>query len=159
MRSGQMPCKHVCPSSDMNKADVHDVNSVDAALQKFGIQHVPDFNSPDAPAACTGVLECTMDTKSFRHSTFRAFLPPELTQKRKAQLKIVPTTIATRIEFAGGDHNLRAAGVHFEGRTMRSAPERYYAKARREIILCAGALGSPQILMLRYVTRSSFQLP
>nr|VWO96598.1 Alcohol oxidase [Ganoderma boninense] len=122
---------------------------VDAALQKLGIPHVSDFNSPDAPAACTGVLECTMDTKNFRHSTFRAFLPPELTQKRKAQLKIVPDTIATRIEFAGGgSHNLRAIGVHFEGRTMRSAPDRYYAKAGREIILCAGALGSPQVLML-----------
>ncbi|KAI1795276.1 alcohol oxidase [Ganoderma leucocontextum] len=121
---------------------------VDVALQKLGIPHVPDFNSPDAPAACTGVLECTMDTKSFRHSTFRAFLPPELTQKRKAHLKIVPNTIATRIEFAGGDHNLCAIGVHFEGRTMRSAPDRYYARARREIVLCAGALGSPQILML-----------
>nr|VWO94946.1 Alcohol oxidase [Ganoderma boninense] len=121
---------------------------VDAALQKLGIPHVPDFNSPDAPAACTGVLECTMDTKNFRHSIFRAFLPPELTQKRKAQLKVVPNTIATRIEFAEGDHNLRAIGVHFEGRTMRSAPDRYYAKAGREIILCAGALGSPQVLML-----------
>lgn len=138
-----------CPPQHFDNAKLDVVYSVNVAIQKLGIPHVPDFNSPDSPAACTGVLECTMDTKSFRHSTFRAFLPPELTQKRKAQLKIVPNTVVTRIEFAGRDHNLRATGVHFEGRTMRSAPDRYYAKARREIILCAGALGSPQILMLR----------
>ena len=145
--SEQTPCKWKCIYNSTKRNS--GLCSVDAALQRVGIQHIPDLNSPDAPAACTGVLDCTMDASSFRHSTFRAFLPPELTQRRKSHLKICPNTIVTRIEFTDGAGKLRASGVYFEGRTMKSARNRYYAKARREIILCAGALGSPQILMLR----------
>ena len=119
--------------------------SVERALQKLGIEYVEDFNDPNAPAACTGVCDVIKDAHCYRHSTYRAFLPPALTHARKAHLKICTNTLVTGIELVREGARLRATGVQFESSRKRDARYRYVAKARREIILCAGALGSPQL--------------
>ena len=65
-------------------------------------------------------------------------------------LKICTNTVVCRIELATESSGaLRATGVHIETTDSRKADHRYVAKARREVIVCAGALGSPQVLMLR----------
>ena len=101
------------------------------------------------PAAGTGVMDVAEDTKYHRHSTDRAFLPTKLALERQARLKICTDTIVTRVELATESEEVRAIGVHFEATNSRKAWKRYFAKARREVVLCGGALGSPQILMLR----------
>ena len=110
-----------------------------------------DVNSPDIPAACTAVVDITQDTKFRRHSTYRAFLPPELCYARKERLKICTGTLVTRVEIGQQREAVRATGVHFQTFNPRNACHTYCAKARREVIVCGGALGSPQILMLRRV--------
>ena len=120
------------------------------ALNKAGIDQTADLNSPFAPAACTGSTDHIVDKCSDRDSTYRAFLSPKLTQQRKAHLKICTNTLVTQIALVEKGDVVRATGVHFEANDSRQAVHRYFAQARREIILCAGALASPQILMLRY---------
>ncbi|KAM5541494.1 hypothetical protein V8D89_004684, partial [Ganoderma adspersum] len=71
-----------------------------------------------------------------------------LCQERKARLKICTNALVTRIEFEDSASEVRAVGVHFESSNSAAGGQGYFAKATREIILCAGALVSPQILML-----------
>ena len=127
--------------------------SVHRALQKAGIERHPDLNSPSMPAAGTGTLDVAEDTKYHRHPVDRAFLPAKLAHDRRARLRICADTIVTRVELEaaaeGGD--VRATGVHFEASNARKAWKRYFARARREVVLCGGTLGSPQVLLLRCV--------
>ncbi len=71
-----------------------------------------------------------------RWSTANAFLRPAM---KRPNLTVVTHALATRIAFDGR----RATGVHY-----RRAGVDALAKARREVILCAGAINSPQLLKL-----------
>lgn len=71
-----------------------------------------------------------------RLSSARAFLHPAL---KRANLTVLDETMVRRILFDRG----RAVGLEIEKDGARST-----IAARREIILCAGATNSPQLLML-----------
>ncbi|MES2156326.1 MAG: GMC family oxidoreductase N-terminal domain-containing protein [Pseudomonadota bacterium] len=71
-----------------------------------------------------------------RLSSARAFLHPAL---KRANLTVLDETMVCRILFDRG----RAVGLEIEKDGARST-----IAARREIILCAGATNSPQLLML-----------
>ncbi|GJF09010.1 putative GMC-type oxidoreductase [Mycolicibacterium cyprinidarum] len=71
-----------------------------------------------------------------RWSTADAYLKP--IRKRK-NLTVLTEATATRVVFAGD----RAIGVEFDGKGGRTV-----ATARREVVLCAGAINTPQLLML-----------
>lgn len=71
-----------------------------------------------------------------RQSASKAFLRPAL---GRANLKVLTSTDALRINFDG----LRASGV-----TLRDASGMRGVTARREVILSAGALHSPQLLQV-----------
>ena len=141
----------VSPLRSQGTAFAYAQDSVERAAQTLGIQFVPDINSPDIPAAHTAILDVVVDEKAQRNSTYHAFLPPQLTQERKTRLNICTSTTVCRIELSTESDGLRATGVHLETTNPRKADCRYVAKARREVIVCAGAIGSPQVLMLRYI--------
>jgi choline dehydrogenase-like flavoprotein len=71
-----------------------------------------------------------------RWSTADAYLRPAL---RRPNLRVITNATVTRVVVEDG----RAVGVEYqhEGRTL-------VAKARREVVLCGGAINSPQLLML-----------
>ncbi|WP_066898699.1 GMC family oxidoreductase [Mycolicibacterium houstonense] len=71
-----------------------------------------------------------------RWSTADAYLKPAL---RRRNLSLLTEATATRILFAGN----RAVGVEYDRGGVRDV-----ATARREVILCGGAINSPQLLML-----------
>ncbi|KAI0752883.1 alcohol oxidase [Daedaleopsis nitida] len=121
---------------------------ISRAIARIGIERVADLNAPNIPAACTAALDVVIDEKSQRCSTDRAFLPREVTLERQARLKICPNAIVSRVLLAETGGELRANGIYFEATDKRRAKDTYFATARREVILCAGALGSPQVLML-----------
>ena len=74
--------------------------------------------------------------KGARWSAADAYLKPAL---RRRNLTLHTQAVVTRILFDGS----RAIGVEFE-----QLGQRRVANARREIVLCAGAVNSPQLLML-----------
>ncbi|MEV0296926.1 GMC family oxidoreductase N-terminal domain-containing protein [Nocardia sp. NPDC050710] len=71
-----------------------------------------------------------------RWSTADAYLKPAL---RRRNLSVLPEALATRVLFEG----TRAVGVEY-----RRGGEMATVTARREVVLCGGAINSPQLLML-----------
>ncbi|WP_309083034.1 GMC family oxidoreductase N-terminal domain-containing protein [Chelativorans sp.] len=104
-----------------------------AAAEELGLRISEDFNGPEPE----GVGFYRITTRNgFRCSAADAFLRPALTRRN---LRLRTDALVRRILFSGR----RATGVEYEcaGRILS-------ASARREVILSAGAVGSPQILQL-----------
>jgi choline dehydrogenase len=117
---------------------------MERSLNDIGIPTVDDFNS----GSLLGCQYCstTIDPKTqHRSSSQTAFLPHSIlpfTQKRKQEnLKIITRTMAKRILF---DEDKRAVGVV----VSKKGKLNYVIKAKKEVILAAGAFQSPQLLMV-----------
>lgn len=109
----------------------------DAAAQ-VGIPKVDDFNRGDN----FGCGYFKMNQKrGVRWSTSKAFLRPIASRRN---LTVISHAQVTRLRVENTDAGKRASGV--EARIGQDAP-RFFA-ARREVILSAGSIGSPQILQL-----------
>lgn len=104
------------------------------ACTQCGIQQNDDYNGAMQAGACK--LQFTIKNNQ-RHSTASAFLKPAF-QRKNLTIKTNVTVNKIIIE------DERATGV--EVFTGINATEKIYCK--REVILCAGAIQSPQILML-----------
>ncbi|KAJ8507737.1 hypothetical protein ONZ45_g9927 [Pleurotus djamor] len=115
------------------------------AADSVGISQAVDINSPTAPATCYACLDTIIDSSSRRVSTRDAFLPKETVQGRP-NLVICVETIVTRLKVDTIDGELRAIGVYYEDRGQ--SPRTFYIQTSKEIILCAGAVATPQLLML-----------
>jgi len=76
-----------------------------------------------------------------RSSTYRAFLEGET--ERRPNLTIITGAQATRIVLDGVPGRMEATGVEY-----RIGGETRIAKARKEVTLSAGAVGSPHLLLL-----------
>lgn len=103
------------------------------AAQQAGIPYTPDFNGAQQEGA--GFFQATTRNGS-RWSTARGYLRPA--QNRK-NLKVVTGALATRVIIEQG----RAAGLEY-----RTAAGLATARARREVIVSGGAIGSPHLLQL-----------
>ncbi|MCK0513026.1 GMC family oxidoreductase [Aromatoleum buckelii] len=102
-----------------------------AGARDLGIPFNPDFNG--ASQEGVGYFQQTAH-KGFRCSTAKAFLRPA---RKRANLLVETHAQTTRVLFEGK----RAVGVEFrQGGQLRQV------RAQREVILAAGAIGSPQIL-------------
>ena len=109
------------------------LDAVTRAATEMGIPGTPDFNTGDN----TGVGYFHVNQKrGVRMSTARAFLKPVL---GRPNLRLETGVLVEKVVFEGR----RAVGVRFrrDGRLVE-------ARARREVVLSAGAIGSPQILQL-----------
>jgi choline dehydrogenase-like flavoprotein len=99
------------------------------AAAAAGVQRIDDCNGAQMAG---GTLAQTMIRNGRRHSTADAFLKPV---RKRENLTVEAKAHARRILFENG----RAVGVEHARGTVRAA---------REVILAAGAYGSPQLLML-----------
>jgi choline dehydrogenase len=104
-----------------------------AAAQAIGIERNDDYNGARQDGAS---LFQTTTKGGRRWSAADAFLRPVLKRKN---LKLVPKALVHRILLSQG----RAVGVEYE-----RAGKRETARAEREVVVSAGAYGSPQLLML-----------
>ena len=103
------------------------------AGRQAGYAHNPDFNG----AAQEGVGVYQINTKNgWRMSAAKAFLRPAA---KRANVSVLSDTLVTRVLFEGR----RASGVEIR----RGAQSRVIG-ARREVILAAGAVNSPQLLQI-----------
>jgi choline dehydrogenase len=103
------------------------------AAMAAGIARNPDLNGRVQEGV--GYFQVTA-RNGRRCSAAVAFLRPAM---RRANLRVITHALAGRVLFAGK----RAVGVSFTERG-----EKRTARATREVILCGGAINSPQLLML-----------
>jgi choline dehydrogenase len=110
------------------------------------------MNGPRVPAVGCMRTESTLDEKGRRRSTFDCFLPSRLVRARTANLQLCPSTIVTSITCEHSEKGVRAVGVIVEEESslIQRPPRR--VRARREVILCAGAIATPHLLLLRYAS-------
>src|SRR4029453_15523429 len=102
-----------------------------------------DYNGRDrgGPDGVVSLLQTTTrDGK--RSSTYHAFLEGGV--EAGPNLEIITGAQVTRVILEGEDGDLRAAGVEYR----TEGGETDVVRADTEIVLSAGAVGSPQILML-----------
>ncbi|MEU5884786.1 GMC family oxidoreductase N-terminal domain-containing protein [Spirillospora sp. NPDC047279] len=99
------------------------------ACEAAGLTRLPELNGPSNE----GYAQTPVSQKRGRRwSAADAYLRPA---RKRANLTVVPNAQVSRVLIENG----RAVGIESEGRTMR---------AGREVILSAGAIGSPHLLML-----------
>ena len=103
------------------------------AMRSLGFKHCEDFNGPDPDGY--GPRQGTI-RNGRRDSTAVAYLRPARTRHN---LEVRTEARVTRILLENG----RAAGVEVE-----CAGQLQQLQARREVVVCAGAVQSPQILLL-----------
>jgi len=98
-----------------------------------------DYNGRDRGGA-TGVVSLlqTSTRRGMRSSTYRAFLEGDV--ERRPNLTIIAGAQATRVRLEG----TTATGVEYRGADGAIG----IATARKEVIVSAGAVGSPQLLLL-----------
>jgi choline dehydrogenase-like flavoprotein len=102
-----------------------------------------DYNGRDRGGAAGVVsLVQTNTRQGKRSSTYRAFLEGE--PERRPNLKIITGAQATRVLMEGSPGQMHATGVEY--RTVSGGVS--VAFATREVILSAGAVGSPHLLLL-----------
>lgn len=104
-----------------------------AAAGQAGLQRNPDFNG--ATQEGVGIYQITT-RNGVRASAATAYLRPAM---RRPNLEVVTRAQVTRILFEGR----RAVGVEYS-----RGGQLHTVRARAEVILSAGAVGSPQILQL-----------
>ena len=109
------------------------LNAVEKAATEMGIPVTPDFNTGENFGV--GYFHVNQK-KGVRWSSARAFLKPVLS---RPNLRLETGVLVERLVFEGK----RCVGVQFRqgGRVVE-------ARAKGEVILSAGAVGSPQILQL-----------
>ncbi len=112
------------------------------ACMECGIPYNPDFNGRQQDG--TNFFQFTI--KNYRrHSTAQAFLKPALTRQN---LQVLTKGIVSKVLIA----NDTAKGVE----VAFGASQKQIFFVRKEVILSAGAFGSPQILMLSGVGEKEF---
>ena len=111
------------------------------AAQQAGIPACPDFNRGSNEGV--GYFEVNQK-RGWRWNTAKAFLRP--TCYARPNFELWTGTQVARLEFADGSEDgapLRCTGITaWDGRQMVTA------HATREVLLCAGAVNSPQLLQL-----------
>jgi choline dehydrogenase len=102
-----------------------------------------DYNGRDrgGPGGVVSLLQTTTRAGK-RSSTYHAFLEGEVEQR--PNLDVICGAHVTRVVLEGGPGQLRAIGVEY--RTADGETD--VAWAAKEVVLSAGAVGSPHILML-----------
>ena len=104
-----------------------------AAAHTAGHAYTHDYNGPQQEGVGYGQANTR---RGFRHSSARAYLGPAA---RRPNLEVVTEALAERVLFESG----RAVGVQYLRNGVRAV-----ARASQDVVLSAGALASPKLLML-----------
>lgn len=110
-----------------------------AAAKECGYSLVDDFNAGAAEGFAPYQVT---QINGERCSSARAFLAPA---RLRANLRVITHALVTRVVF---DTSNQASGVEYLSGSQRAGATVQLAKAAREVILCAGAIGSAHLLLL-----------
>ena len=138
IRSAERRAEHGV-GGPLNVADLRTVNPLTEvflnACEAAGIAKNADFNGSAQIGA--GLYQVTQKNGA-RASASDAFLKPAL---RRGNLTVWTQVQVARVMIEGG----RAIGVEF---FQKQSHDRQQVRASREVILSAGAIGSPQLMLL-----------
>ncbi|MFG1463745.1 GMC family oxidoreductase N-terminal domain-containing protein [Xanthobacter sp. DSM 24535] len=109
------------------------LDKVRDAASEDGIGAIDDFNTGDNEGSCYFHVN---QKRGLRWSAARGFLKPVLSRRN---LELITAGHVEKVTI----ENNRATGI-----VLRTPQGRRTLTARREVVLAAGALGSPQLLML-----------
>ncbi|KAK3986493.1 hypothetical protein QBC44DRAFT_297141 [Cladorrhinum sp. PSN332] len=119
------------------------VKWVDKAAERMGLKVVEDHNDPSAPPNGCFKMEHTVDEHGMRASAYRVWLPKEVVAARE-NLDICTGAVVTRLVF--DQHGKRVKAVRVM--TAKGGGQEVEVKVKKEVVICAGALCTPQLLML-----------
>ncbi len=132
----------------LNVMDLRSPNRLSAlfmqAAQQAGLPLNPDFNG--ASQEGIGPYQVTQKNGE-RFSIAKAYLTPNL---KRPNLQVISGAQVTRVLFDADGDGRRAVGVE-----LQQDGQRHELRARREVIVSAGALQSPQLLLLSGVGAGS----
>ncbi|WP_028331687.1 GMC family oxidoreductase N-terminal domain-containing protein [Bradyrhizobium pachyrhizi] len=120
------------------------LDAVGDAAEEMGIKRIPDFNTGDNEG--TSYFHVNQK-RGRRWSSARGFLKPVL---NRSNLRLETDVLVDRLVIESG----RAAGVLF-----RQGNETVEARARGEVILCAGSIGTTQVLQRSGIGPSEWLSP
>ncbi|KAI0256392.1 GMC oxidoreductase [Lactifluus subvellereus] len=114
---------------------------IDACVE-LGVKPIGDFNSPQG---CLGAssFTSTVDGRGQRHSVAKAYLSPSVLQR--PNLTVAVHTTAEKILFEDSPNGPRAIGVQL---SKSPSAKKYRVKAKKEVIICNGAVGTPHLLQV-----------
>ncbi|MGA8261489.1 MAG: GMC family oxidoreductase N-terminal domain-containing protein [Arenicellales bacterium] len=117
------------------------------AAEQCGIPKIAEFNRGDNFGNAYFQVN---QRRGVRWSATKAFLRPALA---RSNLTVMTNTLVERLQIESGDNGLRATGIVAgpgPGPKAKGGPVESGTRitARREVILAAGAIGSPQILQV-----------
>lgn len=101
-----------------------------------------DFNGPQQEGI--GVYQVT-HRNGERFSAAKAYVTPHL---GRGNLQVFTDSLTSRVLTEVRDGQVRATGVELRGQGGRGVPQQLMLKPGGEVVLSAGAFGSPQLLML-----------
>jgi choline dehydrogenase-like flavoprotein len=122
---------------------------IESALQAVGLPFGKDVNDPAAHAQGYFNLDLAITSNGERVSSYKAWLDARTANERKSHLTICTGVVASKLEVDMKQKQI--TGVHYrKAKSQGDSNRSYFVKARREVILCTGAICTPQLLMLRY---------
>ncbi|OTA95815.1 putative GMC oxidoreductase [Hypoxylon sp. CO27-5] len=119
---------------------------VERSAEKLGLPVERAGNRPGAPSTGCFNLDLTIDSRGYRHSALRAYLPEQLVHRRRDSLHICTEVIVSGLELDNPRNIVLGVYAQPAGQSMTQKP--HLIKARREVILTAGSICTPQILQL-----------
>ncbi len=130
----------------LNVMDLRSPNPFLPAFIEAGVQaghpRNPDFNGPEQWGV--GAYQVT-HRNGERCSAAKAYLTPHL---GRSNLQVITNALTTRVVTEGEGGAVRAVAVEYRGDGGRGPLQMLRLKAGGEVVLSAGAFGSPQLLML-----------
>ncbi|KAI0891047.1 putative GMC oxidoreductase [Annulohypoxylon nitens] len=117
---------------------------IEKAVQKLGLRLEKDINNSVAPAMGYFDLDTAIDMRGRRISAFSAYLDKSVALQRLDHLTVCTGAVASRLET--DIQTGLVTGVHI--RCADGSPGEFIVKARREVIICSGAICTPQLLLL-----------
>jgi choline dehydrogenase-like flavoprotein len=122
------------------------VFSIDEAVENLGSRSGDDLNSPTALAIGSFTLDAAIDKHGRRISALSAYLSKRVVSKRCDRLTICTGAAASHLEL--DTRSGLATGVYIRPSSSKRPQKEFFIKARKEIIICSGAIRTPQLLLL-----------
>lgn len=95
-------------------------------------------------------IDLMVSRDGHRLSAMEAYMPASLARARRDRLFVCTGVVASKVVVDEDTSNV--TGVRIVDVEAKGTAREYFVKTKREVVVSCGALFSPQLLMLRYVS-------